>query len=451
MPSPTFNMDHHWLPFTPNRSFKKEPRIFVAADGMYFKTHDGREVLDGISSLWCVGAGHRRASINEAIKKQLDTLDYATAFQVGNDRAFEAAEMIAAMAPGDLNRVLFCNSGSEAADTSLKLALAYHRARGEGHRNVFIGREKGYHGVGFGGMSVGGIPANRKAFGSALLPRVDHLRFIHDPLHTEHAAHAYINGEEPVWEEDILLELENRILPLHDASNIAAVMVEPVAGSAGWYLPPKGYLKRLREICDKHGILLIFDEVITGFGRLGANFGADYYGVVPDMLNFAKCVTNGVIPMGGVICTDRIYDAIMNASADAPEYAIEFFHGYTYSGHPVACAAAIATLELFKKDSLFERAGQMGKVLGDALHSGLKGLPNVIGIRALGLAGAVELAPIPGQPGKRAYDIFMACFRAGVLVRPAGENIVVCPPYIVEQEQIARIVDVLADAIRKNA
>ena len=446
MPSPTFNMDHHWLPFTPNRSFKKEPRIFVAADGMYFTTHDGRQVLDGISSLWCVGAGHRRESINHAIKQQLDTLDYATAFQAGNDRAFEAAELIASMAPGDLNKVLFCNSGSEAADTSLKLALAYHRARGEGHRNVFIGREKGYHGVGFGGMSVGGIPANRKAFGAALLPRVDHLRFIHDPVN-----HAYINGVEPEWEEDILLELENRILPLHDPSNIAAVMVEPISGSAGWYLPPKGYLKRLREICDKHGILLIFDEVITGFGRLGTNFATDYYGVVPDMLNFAKCVTNGVIPLGGVICTDRIYDVMMNASADAPEHAIEFFHGYTYSGHPVACAAAIATLELFKKDSLFERAGQMGKVLGDAMHSGLKGLPNVISIRTLGLAGAVEMSSIPGAPGKRAYDIFMECFRAGVLVRPAGENIVVCPPYIVEKEQLERIVNVLANAIRKNA
>ena len=446
MPSPTFNMDHHWLPFTPNRSFKKEPRIFVAADGMYFTTHDGRQVLDGISSLWCVGAGHRRESINHAIKQQLDTLDYATAFQAGNDRAFEAAELIASMAPGDLNKVLFCNSGSEAADTSLKLALAYHRARGEGHRNVFIGREKGYHGVGFGGMSVGGIPANRKAFGAALLPRVDHLRFIHDPVN-----HAYINGVELEWEEDILLELENRILPLHDPSNIAAVMVEPISGSAGWYLPPKGYLKRLREICDKHGILLIFDEVITGFGRLGTNFATDYYGVVPDMLNFAKCVTNGVIPLGGVICTDRIYDVMMNASADAPEHAIEFFHGYTYSGHPVACAAAIATLELFKKDSLFERAGQMGKVLGDAMHSGLKGLPNVISIRTLGLAGAVEMSSIPGAPGKRAYDIFMECFRAGVLVRPAGENIVVCPPYIVEKEQLERIVNVLANAIRKNA
>ena len=451
MATQNFNMAHQWLPFTPNRSFKKDPRVFVAAEGMHFTTHDGKQVLDGISSLWCVGAGHKRQAINEAIKKQLDTLDYATAFQAGNDLAFKAAEMIAAMAPGDLNKVLFCNSGSEAADTSLKLALAYHRARDEGHRNVFIGREKGYHGVGFGGMSVGGIPANRKAFGAALLPRVDHMRFIHDPLHPEHASHAYINGVEPEWQEDLLLELENRILPLHDPSNVAAIMVEPVAGSAGWYLPPKGYLKRLREICDKHGILLIFDEVITGFGRLGVNFAADYYGVVPDMLNFAKCVTNGVIPLGGVICTDRIYDAMMNAHADAPEHAIEFFHGYTYSGHPVACAAAIATLELYRQEKLFERAGQMGKLLGNAMHSGLKGLPNVVGIRSLGLAGAVELAPISGAPGKRAYDIFIDCFHHGVLLRPAGENVVVCPPYIVEKEQIDRIVNVLADSIRKHA
>ena len=451
MTSQTINMDNLWLPFTPNRTFKHDPRVFVAADGMYFTTHDGRQVLDGISSLWCVGAGHNRKPINEAIKKQLDTLDYATAFQASNPQAFKAAEMIAEMAPGDLNKVLFCNSGSEAADTSLKLALAYHRARGEGHRNVFIGRERGYHGVGFGGMSVGGIPANRKAFGTALLPRVDHMRFIHDPLHPEHAGHAYINGTEPQWQEDILMELENRILPLHDPSNIAAVIVEPVAGSAGWYLPPQGYLKRLRKICDKHGILLIFDEVITGFGRMGTNFAADYYGVVPDMLNFAKCVTNGVIPLGGVICRDHIFNAMMQANNKSPEHAIEFFHGYTYSGHPVACAAAIATLELFKAEDLFARAGSMGKVLGDAMHGALKGLPTVMGIRCLGLAGAVELTSIAGAPGKRAYDIFMECFHKGVLVRPAGENLVLAPPYIVDKDQIDVMVGTLADAIKKHA
>jgi beta-alanine--pyruvate transaminase len=403
-------------------------------------------VIDGISSLWCVGAGHNRKPINEAIKKQLDTLDYGTAFSFSNDKAFRAAEMIAGMAPGDLNKVLFCNSGSEAADTSMKVALAYHRARGEGHRNIFIGRERGYHGVGFGGMSVGGIPANRKVYGTSLLPRVDHMRFIHDPVN-----HAYIHNEEPVWAEDPLVELETRILTLHDPSNIAAVIVEPVAGSAGWYIPPQGYLKRLREICDKHGILLIFDEVITGFGRMGTNFASDYYGVVPDMLNFAKCVTNGVIPLGGVICRQHIYDSMMNAHGSAPEHAIEFFHGYTYSGHPVSCAAAIATLELFQEENLFARAGEMGKVLGDAMHSALKGLPNVISIRSLGLAAVVELSPIAGLPGKRAFDVFMDCFHRGVLVRHAADNLVFAPPFIVEKSHIDTMVNVLADAIKRNA
>jgi beta-alanine--pyruvate transaminase len=441
-----FSMDNHWLPFTPNRHFRQDPRVLVAADGMYFTTHDGHKLIDGISSLWCVGAGHNCKPINEAIKKQLDTLDYATAFNASNDQAFKAAEMIAHMAPGDLNKVLFCNSGSEAADTSLKVALAYHRARGEGHRNVFIGRERGYHGVGFGGISVGAIPANRKAYGTAMLPRVDHMRFIHDPV-----KHAYIHHQEPVWDEDILLELENRILPLHDPSNVAAIMVEPVAGSAGWYIPPKGYLQRLREICDKHGILLIFDEVITGFGRMGMNFAADFYGVVPDMLNFAKCVTNGVIPLGGVICRDPIYQTFLDANAKSGNHVTEFFHGYTYSGHPVACAAAIATLNHYKEEDLFARAGQMGKLLGDAMHSELKGLPNVIGIRTLGLAGAVELSSVAGAPGKRGYDIFLGCFHNGAVVRAAGDVLVLCPPFIVGKEHIDQLVSTLAASIRKHA
>jgi beta-alanine--pyruvate transaminase len=436
-----FSMDHHWLPFTPNRHFMKNPRVFVAADGMHFRTHDGRQVLDGISSLWCVGAGHNRAPINEAIKRQLDTLDYATAFQASNDQAFAAADRIAAMAPGDLNRVLFCNSGSEAADTSMKVALAYHRARGEGHRNVFIGREKGYHGVGFGGMSVGGIPANRKVYGTALLPRVDHLRFAHDATTT------FYNGAPPQTDTDFLSELESRILPLHDPSNIAAIIVEPVAGSAGWYVPPADYLTRLRAICDKHGILLIFDEVITGFGRLGVNFGADYFGVVPDMLNFAKCVTNGVIPLGGVICREHLYQQLMNG----PEHVVELFHGYTYSGHPVACAAALATLDLFAEERLFERAGTYGQRLGNAMHGGLKNLPNVVSVRSMGLAGAVELAPLPGSPGKRAYDIFLDCFAQGILVRPAGDNIVLCPPYIVQDSHIDQLVTTLAESIKRHA
>ena len=444
-----FNMDNHWLPFTPNRGFKDNPRVIVGADGMMFKTHDGRNVIDGISSLWCVAAGHNCKPINEAIKKQLDTLDYSTAFQATNDVAFKAAEMIAAMAPGDLNKVLFCNSGSEAADTSLKVALAYHRARGDGHRTVFIGREKGYHGVGFGGMSVGGIPGNRKAFSTAFLPRVDHMPFIHDAVNN-----AYIQGDLPDWKAGLahpLDELENRILPLHDPSNIAAIIVEPVAGSPGWYLPPKGYLQRLRQICDKHGILLIFDEVITGFGRLGTNFGADYFGVVPDMLNFAKAVTNGVIPLGGVICRQHLYDAMMSANAKSPAHAIELAHGYTYSGHPVSCAAAVATLNLFKQEALFQRAADMGKVLGDAMHSALKGLPNVIGIRTLGLAGAVELTGIDGLPGKRAYDIFLECFHQGAMVRPAGEVLVLAPPFIAEKTHIDELVGILAAAIKKHA
>ncbi len=438
--SSDFSMDHHWLPFTPNRHFQKNPRVFVKADGMFFETHDGKTVLDGISSLWCVGAGHNRAPINEAIKRQLDTLDYATAFQASNDQAFRAASAIAAMAPGDLNRVLFCNSGSEAADTSMKVALAYHRSRGEGHRNVFIGRERGYHGVGFGGMSVGGIPSNRKVYGTAFLPRVDHMRFAHDD------STRFYDGASPVTDTDFLADLEQRILPLHDPSNIAAIMVEPVAGSAGWYVPPADYLSKLRAICDKHGILLIFDEVITGFGRMGKNFAADVFGVVPDMLNFAKCVTNGVIPLGGVICHERLYQQLMNG----PEHVVELFHGYTYSGHPVACAAALATLDLFKQEDLFARAGTMGVKLGAAMHGAFKDLGGVVSIRSMGLAGAVELFPLPGLPGKRAFDVFLDCFAHGVLVRPAGENIVLCPPYIVTQAQIEHMVGVLAEAIDRS-
>lgn len=437
-----FEMTNQWLPFTPNRDFQRDPRVLVGAKGMHFTTHDGREIIDGVSSLWCVGAGHGRRQISEAIKQQLDTLDYSTAFQASNDKAFMAASAIAELAPGDLNKVFFCNSGSEAADTSLKMALAYHRARGEGHRTVLIGRERGYHGVGFGGMSVGGIPGNRKVYSGALLPRVDHMAFIHDQ-----SKFPFIQNEVPVWDTDPLSDLENRILPLHDPSNVAAIIVEPIAGSAGWYIPPQGYLKRLREICDKHGILLIFDEVITGFGRLGTAFGADYFGVVPDMLNFAKCVTNGVFPLGGVICRDHVFEAVMAG----PDHAIEFAHGYTYSGHPAACAAALATLQIFREENLFARAGEMGPVLGDAMHSAMRGLPNVIGVRSLGLAAAVELSGLPGQPGKRAYNIFLDCYHAGVMVRAAGENLVFAPPYIVESAHIDVMVSTLAAAIKRHA
>ena len=433
-----FNMDNQWLPFTPNRHFRKAPRVFVAADGMEFTTHDGKKVIDGISSLWCVGAGHNRKPINEAIKKQLDTLDYATAFQVSNDKAFKAAEMIASLAPGDLNKVLFCNSGSEAADTSMKVALAYHRARGEGHRNVFIGREKGYHGVGFGGMSVGGIPGNRKVFGSAFLPRVDHMRFIHDPVN-----HAYIHNEEPVWAEDPLVELETRILPLHDPSNIAAIIVEPVAGSAGWYLPPQGYLKRLREICDKHGILLIFDEVITGFGRLGTPFAADYFGVTPDIMTTAKGVTNGVIPMGAVFVKKEIHDAFMNG----PEHMIEFFHGYTYSGNPIASAAALGTLDTYKEEGLLTRGEEIAPYWEDALHS-LKDEPHVIDIRNIGLVGAIELEPIAGAPTKRAFQAFVKAFERGALIRTTGDIIALSPPLIITKGQINELIDHVREVLR---
>ena len=438
------HLDNLWLPFTPNRDFHQAPRVFTQAQGMYFTTADGHKVLDGVSSLWCVGAGHNRREINEAIYQQLQTLDYSTAFQFGNDRAFEAAHMLAQLAPGDLNKVFFCTSGSEAADTSLKIALAYHRARGQGQRSVFIGRERGYHGVGFGGMSVGGIGGNRKMFGPSMLPHVDHLRFIHDPVH-----HAYVNGEQPVFEQDWLLELEQRILPLHDPSNVAAIIVEPVAGSAGWYIPPQGYLQRLREICDKHGILLIFDEVITGFGRMGAPFAADYFGVVPDMLNFAKCVTNGVVPMGGVVCREGIYEAIV--SQPTPAHVIEFSHGYTYSGHPVASAAAVATMKLLAEEKLFERAASMAPVLGNAVHAAAKGLPHVIGIRSLGLAAAVELSPSDKGVGQRGYAVFQDCLKHGVLVRSAGDNLVLAPAYVVEKAQIEQMVDVLAQAIKRQA
>ena len=436
--------DHLWLPFTPNRQFHQQPRVMVGADGMHFTTQQGQQVLDGISSLWCVVAGHNIKPINEAIHQQLERLDYATAFQFGSDRAFEAAHRIADWAPGDLNKVLFCSSGSEAADTAVKLALAYHRARGQSQRQVFIGRERGYHGVGLGGMSIGGIPGNRKVFGAAMMARVDHMRFIHDPQH-----HAYIHNELPEWHEDPLLELEQRILPLHDPSNIAAIFVEPVAGSAGWYIPPKGYLQRLRQICDQHGILLVFDEVITGFGRLGAPFAADFFGVVPDMITFAKGVTNGVIPLGGVICREAIHAGIMQS--DAPVHAIEFAHGYTYSGHPVACAAAVATLDWFEQEDLLARAQRTAPLLGEAVHSAIRGLPGVVGIRSLGMAAAVEMAANPQAPGKKAFDIFLDCLSHGVLVRSAGDNLVLAPAYVVTPAQLAQMVDTLAAAIRRQA
>ena len=384
-----------WMPFSANRQFKQAPRLLVGAKDMHYTAHDGRQVLDGTAGLWCVNAGHGREKIINAVKAQLDQLDFAPTFQMGHPKAFEAAQKIAALAPPGLDHVFFANSGSEAVDSALKIALAYHRARGEGQRTVLIGRERGYHGTGFGGISVGGMTNNRKTFGN-LLPRVDHLRHTWD-LERQ----AYSRGQ-PEWGAHFADELEQRIIPLHDASNIAAVIVEPVAGSTGGLVPPKGYLERLRAICDKHGILLIFDEVITGFGRLGKAFAAEYFGVMPDLMTFAKGVTNGTIPMGGVIAQNHVYDAFMQG----PEGAIELFHGYTYSGHPVAAAAACASIDVYREEGLFERAAAIAPYFEQALHT-LKGLPNVIDIRNLGLIGVIEVAARPGKVGARAFDALL--------------------------------------------
>jgi beta-alanine--pyruvate transaminase len=434
-------MDATWLPFTPNRHFKTEhPRVVVAAKGVHYTTQDGRHIYDGASGLWCSAAGHGRTEIADAIYQQLNTLDYSPAFQFGNPLQFEAAERIAALAPGALKKVFFCNSGSEAVDTSLKMALAYHRARGEGHRTVFIGRERSYHGVGFGGISVGGMVANRKVFG-AMLPRVDHLAVPFDYAHN-----AFSHNECPEWGAHFAEELEQRIIPLHDASNIAAVILEPVQGSTGWILPPKGYLKRIREICDKHGILLIFDEIITGFGRLGTTFGANYFDVVPDMMTFAKIVTNGVIPLGGVIASNSIYDTLMQG----PAHVNEFMHGYTYSGNAVSCAGAIAMMNLIEREHLFDQAKALGPLIGNKLMA-LKHLPHVKSIRTLGAAGAIELEAIPGKAGLRGYNSFMHAFDHGLYTRPAGDTLVLAPPFITTQTQLDDMVNLLGQAIIANA
>jgi len=433
------DLDAYWMPFTPNRHFKSAPRIVVSAKDMHYRADDGREILDGISGLWCVSAGHRRQPIVDAIKAQLDELDYVAAFQMAHPKVFQAAARVAALAPPGLDHVFFTNSGSEAVDTALKIALAYWRAKGQGHRTVLIGRERGYHGVGFGGISVGGIPPNRKAFGS-MLPRVDHLRHTFVPEH-----HAFVRGE-PEWGAHLADELAERIIPLHDPSNIAAVIVEPVACSAGVFIPPKGYLARLREICTKHDILLIFDEVITGFGRLGTSFAADYFGVVPDMITFAKNVTNAAVPLGGVIAKNEIYDAMMQG----PEHVIELFHGYTYSGHPLATAAALATLDLYRDEGLFARAASLAPYIESVAHS-LRDLPNVVSIRNIGLVAAVELAPRPNTPGKRGYEVFIECFNRGVLGRVSGDNLMFAPSFIAEKKHIDQMFETLAAAIRSVA
>jgi beta-alanine--pyruvate transaminase len=428
-----------WLPFTPNRAFKKRPRLIAKSKDMHYYTPEGRKILDATAALWCCNAGHNRGPIVAAIQHQAAELDFAPTFQFAHPLAFQLASRIADLAPGDLDHVFFSNSGSEAVDTALKIALAYHNVRGAGSRQRLIGRERGYHGVGFGGISVGGIVNNRKFFGS-LLAGVDHLPTTYNREHQ-----AFTKGE-PEWGGHLADALEG-IVGLHDASTIAAVIVEPMAGSTGVLAAPKGYLRRLREICDKYGILLIFDEVITGFGRLGTAFAAERYGVIPDMITFAKGVTSGTVPMGGVVVRKGIYDAFMTG----PEHAIEFFHGYTYTGHPLACAAGLASLDVYRDERLFERAKTLEPKWYDAVMT-LKGLPNVVDIRCVGLAAAIDLAPIAGQPALRGARVLEHSFHeAGVMLRLAGDTIELMPPLIISENEIGEIVDKTAASIKAAA
>ena len=423
-----------WMPFTANRQFKKAPRMFVSADRMHYTTSDGRQVLDGTAGLWCCNAGHNRPKIVEAIRQQAGELDYAPAFQMGHPKAFELATKLRDLAPEPFEHVFFTNSGSESVETALKIAIAYHRAKGEGQRTRLVGRERGYHGVNFGGISVGGIVNNRKFFG-ALLNGVDHLPHTHLP------ENAFTKGQ-PEHGAHLADELE-RIAALHGPETIAACIVEPMAGSTGVLLPPKGYLKRLREICDKHGILLIFDEVITGFGRLGSSFAAEHFDVMPDMITCAKGLTNGVIPMGAVLCQAEVHDAFMQG----PEHLIELFHGYTYSGNPIAAATGLATLETYAEEGLFQRAAELEDYWADAVHD-LRDCPHVIDIRNMGLIGAVELEPIAGQPAKRAFDAFVQAYEKGVLIRVTGDIIALSPPLIIEKTHIDHLFSVLRDVLQ---
>jgi beta-alanine--pyruvate transaminase len=432
----TLSLDEWWMPFTANRHFKAAPRLLAKADGMFYWTPEGREILDGTSGLWCVNAGHNRKPIVEAIARQAATMDYAPPFNVGHPVAFEAATVVAGLAPAGMQRVFFTNSGSEAADTALKMAIAYHRARGEPARRVIIGRERGYHGVNIGGTMAGGIPGNRKAYGS-LMAGIDHLRSTHDA-----ARNSFSKGQ-PAHGAEFADELD-RLITLHDPSNVAAVIIEPMAGSAGVLVPPKGYLEKLRAICDKHGVLLIFDEVITGFGRLGAPFAAQRFNVKPDLITCAKAINNAAVPMGAVIARNEIHDTIVNA---APAGTIEFLHGYTYSGHPLACAAAIATQKLFAEEKLFERARSMEAQFESAVHS-LRDARYVVDIRNIGLVCGIELEPRAGAPGARALESHIKCFEAGVLVRFTGDIIALSPPLIIERAQIERIVETIRGALK---
>jgi beta-alanine--pyruvate transaminase len=436
--APKAGMDAFWLPFTAARQFRQAPRLLAKASGMHYWTPEGRQILDGVAGLWCVNAGHARPKIVQAIAEQAAEMDFAPPFNMGHPKAFELAERLVELTPAGLNKVFYTNSGSESVETALKMAIAYHRVRGEGSRTRLIGRERGYHGVNFGGISVGGIVGNRKLFGT-LLGGVDHIRHTHDL-----AKNAFSHGQ-PEHGAELADDLE-RLVALHDASTIAAVIVEPVAGSTGVLLPPKGYLERLRAICDKHGILLIFDEVITGFGRLGSPFAATHFGVTPDLMTVAKGLTNGSVPMGAVFAKQAIHDVFMTG----PEHLVEFAHGYTYSAHPLACAAALGTLDTYADEGLLTRGAQMAPVFENALHS-LKGLPHVIDVRNIGLVGGIELESIPGQPAKRAFDIFLECFERGVMIRVTGDTIALSPPLIVEASHIDQIVSTVADVIKAKA
>ena len=425
-PSPN-NLEPLWMGFTPNRAFKQRPRMIARAKDMHYYDMGGRAILDGSAGLWCCNAGHCRQPIVEAIQKSAAELDFAPTFQYGHPKVFELASRLTTMAPGDLNYAFFCNSGSEAADSALKIALAYQRSIGQASRTRLIGRERGYHGVNFGGISVGGMVANRKWFG-AHLAGVDHL-----PHTYNRKEQAFTRGE-PEWGGHLAEELE-RLVALHDASTIAAVIVEPMAGSTGVLAPPKGYLKKLREICTKHGILLIFDEVITGFGRLGHAFAAERFGVIPDLLTFAKGVTSGTVPMGGVLCRQHIYDAFMTG----PDHVIELFHGYTYTGHPIAAAAGVATMDVYRDEKLFERARKLENVWADAAFT-LKGHPLVEDIRTIGLVAGIDLKPIEGKPGLRAYKAMENAFHDhGFLLRITADTIALSPPLIVSENQIDEI------------
>jgi beta-alanine--pyruvate transaminase len=430
------SLEELWMPFTANRAYKRAPRLFVGAKDMYYTTADGRQVLDGTAGLWCVNAGHCRDEITAAIREQAGVMDYAPPFQMGHPLAFELAQQLSRMLPAGIDRVFFGNSGSEAVDTALKIALAYWQAKGQPQRTRLVGRVRGYHGVGFGGISVGGIEANRRQFAAQSLPLVDHLPATHDP-----ARNAFSRGQ-PVHGADFADALDDLVAKHGDT--IAAVIVEPIAGSTGVLIPPQGYLERLRALCDKHGILLIFDEVITGFGRVGASSAAERFGVTPDMLTLAKGLTNAAVPMGAVCLRSEIYHAVVDGAAAG----IELFHGYTYSGHPLAAAAGLATLELYRSESLFERAASLESYWEDAVHA-LRGLPHVIDLRNMGLVAGIELAARPGSVGARGFETFLKCFEAGVMVRSTADTIALSPPLIVERSQIDRMFETVAASIQR--